>query len=56
MWNVLIDVVTQAGRFPPDAKNLQDFMVQGEARYWIFAAIDRTTGQIVDMQYELITE
>lgn len=56
VWNVLIDIVTQAGRIPPDAKGLGDFVVQGEARYWIFAAIDRTTGQIVDMQYELVTE
>lgn len=56
VWNVMIDVVAQTGRFPPGAANLKDFAVQGEARYWIFAAIDRTTGEIIDTQFELVTE
>jgi hypothetical protein len=56
VWNLMIDVIAQSGRFPLSATNLKDFAVSGESRYWIFAAIDRTTGQIIDIQYELVTE
>ena len=56
VWNVMIDVVAQSGRFAPNSQNLRQFVVQGETRYWIFAAIDRTTGEIVDTQYELVTQ
>jgi hypothetical protein len=56
VWNVMIDVVAQTGRFAPNSQDLKQFVVQGEARYWIFAAIDRTTGEIVDTQYELVTQ
>lgn len=55
-WNVLVDVIAQSGRFPPNASGFRDFIVQGEARYWVFASIDRSTGEILDMQYELVTE
>lgn len=56
VWNLMIDVVAQSGRFPPNATNLKDFVVNGEARYWIFAAIDRTTCKVIDLQFELVTE
>jgi hypothetical protein len=56
VWNVCIDLVAQAGRFPPSATGLRDFVVQGEAHYWIFAAIDRATGEVIDTQYELVNE
>lgn len=56
VWNVLVDVIAQSGRIPPGSTGLADFVVQGESRYWVSAAIDRTTGEIVDVQYELVTE
>ena len=52
----MIDVIAQSGRFPIGTTNLKNFMVTSESRYWIFAAIDRTTGTIIDIQYELVTE
>jgi hypothetical protein len=57
VWNVLIDVVAQTGRFKPNASNLQnDFVVEGEQRYWVHVAIDRFTGQVIDKQIEVVNE
>jgi hypothetical protein len=55
-WNLLIDVVAQTGRYPSTAKSLNDFMVEGEKRYWLSLAIDRYTGRIVDQQLEPVNE
>jgi hypothetical protein len=51
-WNLLLDVSTQAGRFAGDPTNPGDFLVEGENRSWIFVAIDRFTGRIIDLQTE----
>ena len=55
-WNLLIDVVAQAGRMSPNAAGLNDFIVEGERRYWLHVAIDRYTGKIVDQQLEPVYE
>src|SRR5260370_9588462 len=44
-WNLLIDVVAQSGRYPPNASTLAGFMVEGEQHYWVHVAIDPFTGQ-----------
>lgn len=54
-WNLLIDVVAQVGKFPGTPTS-QDFVVEGEKRYWISVAIDRFTGKIVDQQWEVVNE
>jgi hypothetical protein len=51
-WNLLLDVFTQAGRFGGDPTNPGNFLVEGENRSWIFVAIDRFTGRIIDLQTE----
>jgi hypothetical protein len=51
-WNLLIDVIAQAGRRTGGS----NFNVEGEARYWVHLAIDRFTGEAVDVQYEPVTE
>ncbi len=51
-WNVLIDVVGQAGRYSPSADSLNKFQVQSQSRYWVHLAIDRYTGEIVDRRIE----
>ncbi len=51
-WNLLIDVVAQAGHYPGTASSLNNFVVEGERRYWLSIAIDRYTGKIVDQQLE----
>jgi hypothetical protein len=57
VWNLLIDVVAQPGRFKPNATSLQnDFVVEGEEHYWVHVAIDRFTGKVIDKQIEKVTE
>ena len=56
VWNLLIDVVAQTGRYPQSAASLSQFMVEGEQHYWVHVAIDRFTGQVIDKQIEVIKE
>jgi hypothetical protein len=55
-WNFLIDIVAQSGRYPSTATSLDNFVVEGQRRYWLHVAIDRYTGQIVDKQLEVVNE
>ncbi|HEX5492136.1 MAG TPA: hypothetical protein VFX07_12815 [Candidatus Udaeobacter sp.] len=56
-WNLLLDVIAQSGRFPPNATSLTNgFVVNGEQRYWVHIAIDRFTGQVIDKQIEVVNE
>ena len=56
-WGLLIDLITQTGRYPPGTTNLtQPFVVEGEKRYWLHIAIDRFTGQVIDQQLEAVSE
>jgi hypothetical protein len=56
-WGLLIDLITQTGRYPPGTSNLtQPFVVEGEKRYWLHIAIDRFTGEIIDQQLEAVYE
>jgi hypothetical protein len=55
-WNVIIDVIAQSGRYPPTATALDQFVVEGEKRYWLHIAIDRFTGEVIDQQLEAVYE
>jgi hypothetical protein len=55
-WNLLIDVIAQSGRYPPNASTLAGFLVEGEQHYWVHVAIDRFTGQVIDKQIEILNE
>jgi hypothetical protein len=55
-WNLMIDVIAQSGRYPPNANGLANFVVEGEKRYWLHIAIDRFTGEIIDQQLEAVYE
>lgn len=55
-WNIFIDVVAEAGRLPLNASNLEDFVPSAQRRYWIFVALDRITGRILDYHYEIVAE
>jgi len=58
-WNLLIDVVAQTGRYPSSVHgiaSLDNFIVEGESRYWLSIAIDRYTGKIVGRQLEPVHE
>jgi len=55
-WNLLIDVVAQSGRYTTTSANLNQFVVEGERRYWWHIALDRYTGKIVDQHLETVFE
>ena len=65
-WGLLIDLVAQTGHYAPNAAHLEDFIVEGEKRYWLHIAIDRfesTSGggsgnsvRVLDQQLEEVTE
>ena len=53
----MIDVIAQPGRCKPNTTSLQnDFVVDGEQRYWVHVAIDRFTNQVIDKQIEVVNE
>ena len=56
VWNLMIDVVAQTGKFPAGATDLAKFAVDGEKRYWVHLAIDRFTGKVLDKQVEEVRE
>ena len=55
-WVLMIDLIAQSGRYPPNATTLTNFIVEGERRYWLHIAIDRFTGEVVDQQLEAVYE
>ena len=55
-WNLMIDLIAQSGRYPPNATSLAQFVVEGEKRYWLHIAIDRFTGEVIDRQLEAVYE
>jgi len=55
VWNLLIDLVAQTGRYPKAATGLDQFLVDGQTRLWVHVAIDRYTGQVLDKQVEVVT-
>jgi len=56
VWNLMIDVIAQTGRYPLKANSLDNFLVEGEQHYWVHLAIDRLTGQVIDKQLEVVAE
>ena len=55
-WNLMIDVIAQSGRYLSGATGLNQFVVEGERRYWLHVAIDRYTGQVIDRSLEAVNE
>ncbi len=55
-WNFLLDLVAQSGQLSPTASGFQGFQVAAERRYWVHFAIDRPTGQVIDIQWENVVE
>ncbi|MFQ3669971.1 MAG: hypothetical protein SNJ84_00775 [Verrucomicrobiia bacterium] len=56
VWNLLIDVIGQSGRFPTGMTSADRFVVEGESRIWYHVAIDRWTGEILEIQEEVVHE
>ena len=55
-WNLLIDIIAQSGRYLPTSASLNDFVVEGEQRYWLHIAIDRLTGKEVSRFIEPVLQ
>lgn len=55
-WNLFVDVVAQSGRFTQASRSPKDFLVTGERRLWVHLALDRCTGEVVDMDIEPVFE
>jgi len=55
-WSFMIDIIAQAGHYPTTAQSFDDFVVQGERRYWLHVAIDRYTGEVIGKQLEMVEE
>jgi hypothetical protein len=55
-WNLLIDLIAQAGRYPSNASGGDKFLVEAETRYWVHVAIDRQTGKVIDQQVEKVVQ
>ncbi|HEY8966028.1 MAG TPA: hypothetical protein VIM58_06270, partial [Candidatus Methylacidiphilales bacterium] len=55
-WNLMIDLVAQTGRYPATATASDQFLVEGEKRYWLHIAIDRVTGEILDERLEEVSQ
>lgn len=53
-WNLMIDVTAQSGGLPQGSTQLSEFNVDGQARYWVFVAIDRVTGKVIDQRIETV--
>lgn len=53
-WNLMIDVVVQSGRFTQASTEAADFLVEGEQRIWLHVAMDRVTGEVVDIGREVV--
>lgn len=53
-WNFMIDLVAQSGRFTSEAQGPEDFLVQGQRRIWVHVAMDRMTGEILEIHKEAI--
>lgn len=53
-WNFMLDLVVQGGRLPPGSEGFEDFQANAERRYWVHFAVDRLTGQLLDVQWERV--
>jgi hypothetical protein len=53
VWNLMLDVIVQSGRYPRGLRPLlSQFVVTGETRVWVHVALDRLTGEVLDTQVE----
>ena len=56
VWNLMIDMIVQTGRYPTMANSFDQFQIEGELRYWVHLSIDRFSGQVLDKQIEVVKE
>ncbi len=52
----MLDLIVQTGSLTQHTSSLGDFNMTGEKRVWVYIAMDRFTGEILDRQAEWVTE
>jgi hypothetical protein len=53
-WNLMIDLIAQVGRSTQTSP--PSFIVEGEQRLWVHLAVDRYSGEVVEMVAEVVNE
>jgi hypothetical protein len=56
VWNLMLDIVVQPGRLTALESKLEKFVKEGETRLWVFLSVDRLTGEVLDQQFEWVTD
>jgi hypothetical protein len=56
VWNLMMDVIVQSGQVPTGGRDFTNFVRNAESRAWIFLAIDRLTGEVLDKRIEMVSE
>lgn len=56
VWNLCIDLISQSGRFSPQASGLDQFHIDAESRCLVHVSIDRNTGKVLDEQIEQVNQ
>jgi len=55
-WQLMLDVVAQSGKIASTGASLNDFVVEGQKRFFVYLTLDRITGEIVDKHVEPVYE
>jgi hypothetical protein len=58
VWNIMLDLVVQTGKLVPSpaTTGLDKFTRESERRVWVYLAIDRLTGEVLDQQVEEVLD
>ena len=56
VWNIMLDLIVQSGKLARRAGDLSQFSKEAERRVWVFLAIDRLTGEVLDQQVEDVAD
>jgi hypothetical protein len=55
-WNFTLDLVAQSGQFAATATSLKEFQASAERHFWVHFAVDRITGRLLDVQWEVVKQ
>jgi hypothetical protein len=56
VWNLRVDLIVQPGRLPQQAQDFTRFVKEGETRVWVYLAVDRLTGEVLEKHWEYVPE
>jgi hypothetical protein len=56
VWNLLIGLTAQSGRYPPGAISLREEREEGEKRVWLHVALGGLAGDVLDLHLEAVSE